>query len=109
MSMAALDEEGAKTLARLPTLRHLTLDSNTKWADISGISGLGKSNTIRSLAISFFKFGDAELQTLESIGSLNQVHLNHTSVTADGVRAFRAARPNVHVHVHPPIPGLDTQ
>jgi hypothetical protein len=107
-SYSQFDVAGIRTLAQLPALQSLDLICrDPRDYDASFISAISESKTIRDLQIGIFSFSDAELKSLEKMASLNFLRLGGTSVTADGVRAFRAARPNVGVQVHPPIPGLD--
>ncbi len=103
-----LDPDEMETLARLPMLRFLGLKYSQGGAlDFSGLSELRDSQSLKSISIPIRAFGDSDLDLLSGARSLESIHLYNTSVTADGVRAFRTANPGIRVLATPPIPGLD--
>ncbi len=103
------DSKSMAEIAKMKSLHSLNLASFGAWpvTDVSGFAELANSPSINAMSIRMREFTDAELEQLSGSASLTRLYLQATSVTADGVRAFRAARPNVEVTVSPPIPGLD--
>ncbi len=108
LNIPAIEPQGMAAIAKLPSLRRLSLFGYPTSAaiDVSGFAELGQSQTIHEISVNLVEFTDAELEHLQSINSLQMLNLFNTGVTAAGARAFQEARPDVTLYLNPPLPEL---
>ena len=85
-----------KTLAALPNLQRISL-WNAAGIDDAAASGFASLQTVTSLDLSNTGIGDQTLAVLAKLPLLQRLYVSDTSVTADGVAAFRQQRPSTVV------------
>jgi Leucine-rich repeat (LRR) protein len=92
LSGTAITVSGLKTLASLPELRRLNL-WNVAAVDDSAAPHLETLSTLTSLDLSNTRIGDPTLARLAKLSNLRRLHVSETTVTPEGLAAFRKQHP----------------
>jgi len=98
LANASLDDDGVAALGELPAVTHLRLGRN-RITD-RGLAALGELPLLEHLNL-YGNSGvtDAGLESLVRIGSLRELYLWQTGVSAEGVERLRLQRPELRVEL----------
>jgi internalin A len=92
LSGSVVTSSGVKALAALPQLQRLSL-WNAKGIDDTAAPHLEALRTLTSLDLSDTTIGDATLARLATLSNLKRLYVSETTVTPEGLTAFRAKHP----------------
>ncbi|MBB4639615.1 hypothetical protein FHS01_005693 [Longimicrobium terrae] len=88
----------ATLAARLPGLRHIITDGNTGGVTDAAVAHLAALGSLETLDLEWSAITDASLAVLAGLPALQWVDLGSVAaVTAEGLNALRAARPNLEI------------
>jgi len=95
LPFAGLHDADINAIARLGHLRTLSVGGNP--VTDSGIAALSRLKRLRTVNIEFTEVSDVGLLALAECPTLEHVSVGGSRISPDGIRVFKALRPNVSI------------